>query len=379
MKYTCEMIRDLIPLCAESLCSEDSRAAVGEHIQSCAECRKLYEALPGAPQPENAPIPDESKTFFKVARRIAKSRRLNRILGIVLGVLLIPIIILSIGSILRVDEFPSFETVMQSMAVRKIAKSIAEGDFQPYLDSLYESGITRGWKSYNQEDNEALKEKDLAMLNETYERELGGRRLKTLWVHTTYLGHSFSGLNPAITYSEATAKYDNGTLIKLGFYRDEYGNYFCGGYGGGAVAVNSKAEEALGIALFWAGSHKSEYMPFVEALFENPIVSDSRLDMMENRFAPQYKERLHESFTAFLADYVITEAVISEAHYDKEQNEICYEVMLTAEDDEGSAVLQTRFFESIDGLIPPEPDACTVYADGCTPELEEALIQLFGA
>ena len=50
-EYTCAMIADLIPLCAESLCSPESRAAVEAHIESCEHCRKLYEALPEEAEP----------------------------------------------------------------------------------------------------------------------------------------------------------------------------------------------------------------------------------------------------------------------------------------------------------------------------------------
>ena len=42
----CEIIKDLIPLCSEGLCSEESRIAVEEHIKTCETCRLLYEKIP---------------------------------------------------------------------------------------------------------------------------------------------------------------------------------------------------------------------------------------------------------------------------------------------------------------------------------------------
>jgi phage head maturation protease len=47
MHTNCEIIRDLIPLCAEGLCSDDSKALIEEHIRTCEECRKLYEEIKG--------------------------------------------------------------------------------------------------------------------------------------------------------------------------------------------------------------------------------------------------------------------------------------------------------------------------------------------
>ena len=38
-KTTCEIINDLLPLYADNVCSEDSKAAVAEHISSCEKCR----------------------------------------------------------------------------------------------------------------------------------------------------------------------------------------------------------------------------------------------------------------------------------------------------------------------------------------------------
>lgn len=42
MKMQCEIIRDLIPLMEDDVCSEQSKKAVLEHIEECKECRRLY-------------------------------------------------------------------------------------------------------------------------------------------------------------------------------------------------------------------------------------------------------------------------------------------------------------------------------------------------
>ena len=45
MKLSCDIIRDLLPLYAEALASEDSRGAVEEHLCDCEECRSALEQL----------------------------------------------------------------------------------------------------------------------------------------------------------------------------------------------------------------------------------------------------------------------------------------------------------------------------------------------
>ena len=71
--YPCEIIRDLLPLCAEGLCSGESRAAVERHVQDCADCRRLYEGLPADSLPE-APVPDQTTALRRLNRKLRQSR-----------------------------------------------------------------------------------------------------------------------------------------------------------------------------------------------------------------------------------------------------------------------------------------------------------------
>lgn len=41
----CDVIRDLMILCADGGCCEESRRLVEEHIRDCGECRKLFEKM----------------------------------------------------------------------------------------------------------------------------------------------------------------------------------------------------------------------------------------------------------------------------------------------------------------------------------------------
>lgn len=45
MKYPCKMIRDLMPLYHDSVCSEESAAAIEEHFRECESCAEAYRAL----------------------------------------------------------------------------------------------------------------------------------------------------------------------------------------------------------------------------------------------------------------------------------------------------------------------------------------------
>lgn len=386
--YTCAVIEDLIPLLSEGLCSEESRAAIEEHTKTCTHCRALCEAVPEITLPEQNSFPDEAKTFRKVTRRITKSRRLNKLLGICLAATAIPVIVLSIGSIGQWEHFPSFESLMQSLEVRKLAKEIAKGNFEPYLGYLYYCD----YNSWNMsgistlEQMEDLYAADLKLLNDAYEANLTGKKLKSVRVHSYYNDYGMvfaewntdAHLRQRSLSTDAEMEFDDGTAVSLSFSKNRAGVYICDGFGGGNHA-SDEAEAALGNAFFWVSDHLSTWLPSVEYMFENPVVSDSRLDMMVNYFAPEYCDRMRTAFSAFLADYVITDFTVSERHYDAENVQVYYEIAVTAEDSKGSATLHTRIYESPDRFIPPEPDAGTVYTDGCTPELAAALRVLFGA
>ena len=45
MKYDCEVIKDLLPLYHDEICSENTKTIVEEHLQECESCRKLNEEI----------------------------------------------------------------------------------------------------------------------------------------------------------------------------------------------------------------------------------------------------------------------------------------------------------------------------------------------
>ena len=52
MNYPCGLIRDLLPLYHDDVCSPESRNAVETHCSECPDCKKMLEALNTAPEPQ---------------------------------------------------------------------------------------------------------------------------------------------------------------------------------------------------------------------------------------------------------------------------------------------------------------------------------------
>ena len=72
----CEIVKDLIPLWCDGLCSEETRAAVEEHAAQCEDCRRLLEAA-GADMEEPAPQTydeEKARVLQGIKKRYARIR-----------------------------------------------------------------------------------------------------------------------------------------------------------------------------------------------------------------------------------------------------------------------------------------------------------------
>lgn len=114
---TCEVIRDLLPLCADGVASEESRAAVKAHIRTCNECRALYESM-------CAPVeatPTEKELDYMAAVKKENRRFLRRTYGIILLI----VAILFVSRALRYNGWIySSETVDREVVERKLPQTL---------------------------------------------------------------------------------------------------------------------------------------------------------------------------------------------------------------------------------------------------------------
>lgn len=90
-KITCAIIKDLIPLYVDDICSQDTKNCVEEHTAECAECKKILEIC------KNAAFSGESveKKQFDAMKKVKNKLRRQRI---VIGAFLLILIWFGIGS-----------------------------------------------------------------------------------------------------------------------------------------------------------------------------------------------------------------------------------------------------------------------------------------
>lgn len=94
MKYSCNLIRDLLPLYCDGVCSKDSEEAVQEHISTCEECKKIYLGMQQSVSIDSARYEKQQfDSMQKVKKKIKKQNTTFASIGIVAGISFVIIVI----------------------------------------------------------------------------------------------------------------------------------------------------------------------------------------------------------------------------------------------------------------------------------------------
>lgn len=102
IKYSCDLIRDLLPLYCDEVCSKDSAEAVQEHIDTCESCRNIYmEMKQGTLRETPLEASLNSSKYEKqqlasmqqVKKKLKKTNTIFGTVGIVIGILLVVTVI----------------------------------------------------------------------------------------------------------------------------------------------------------------------------------------------------------------------------------------------------------------------------------------------
>jgi len=93
MKYACNLIKDLLPLYHDEVCSEESKQAVEEHFEECQDCQEYYKKLNESDIVELASFDEKMEekkveSLKKVRRKLRKRDILFGIVAVLGGILL---------------------------------------------------------------------------------------------------------------------------------------------------------------------------------------------------------------------------------------------------------------------------------------------------
>ncbi len=136
MKISCNIIRDLLPLYAEDLASEDTRAMVDEHLCDCAECTGI---LDGMKQKTPVPVETTPESLHKVKQIIRRKR--------ILSVMAALLTLITVASAVFTWLFTPFQLTMEQALddfyVREDGAIVI--DYSPYVTGRSQSGWNENW------------------------------------------------------------------------------------------------------------------------------------------------------------------------------------------------------------------------------------------
>lgn len=136
MKISCNVVKDLLPLYAEDLASQDSRNLVEAHICTCEDCKTLLNTM-------EKPTPIPAEPSMDSLNKVKKTIRRRRILSVMAAVMAV----ITIASAVFTYMFTPFQLTMEQALddfyVREDGAIVI--DYTPYVTGRSQSGWNQNW------------------------------------------------------------------------------------------------------------------------------------------------------------------------------------------------------------------------------------------
>ena len=136
MKISCNIIRDLLPLYAEDLASEDTRLLVEEHLCDCETCSRELESVKKKPE-----IPADSTT--ESLDKVKKLIRRRRAISVLAAVLTLLTLAMAVFTYLFTPFQLTLEQALDDFYVREDGAIVI--DYSPYVTGRSQSGYNQNW------------------------------------------------------------------------------------------------------------------------------------------------------------------------------------------------------------------------------------------
>lgn len=155
MKYKCDMVRDLMPLCVDETATQTSKNVVLEHLAECKKCEKYYSNMDNEIQLDT-PNTEETKGYVSIARKIRKRNLIIRLLiGFIIGITFEFLLFYGIGYRFTAESAANLSGRLNNSS--KLIGSYDWGDWEFFFYSSESSydvvTVKNHWNGWKAQDN----------------------------------------------------------------------------------------------------------------------------------------------------------------------------------------------------------------------------------
>lgn len=125
VKISCDIIKDLIPLYIDDLCSEDSTTLINDHIKECRDCESTLKALQLDIKLEKKQVEDSEKLSVRLFKKVV-----DKILILICATLIAGVFIGIFGESINKGR-------QSRSSAKKFFQKIEEGKYEQAFDYLY--------------------------------------------------------------------------------------------------------------------------------------------------------------------------------------------------------------------------------------------------
>ena len=394
----CEVVRDLIPLYDEKLCSPESAAIVEEHIKSCSQCRALLDPLPKREIPKADS--EEIKPFVKIRRKLRKRYIGLIVLGVVLLAVLIPVGYLTVNQIFHINGGTDFEDIIYKYEIGKFGGMITEGRMEEYVqryENLYlcdaPDGTEITYRSFYldklKKAYENVKKYDPRIKNIRSDyfkgTENGGfHRLQSFYLEFTGADGSVYSI-PIITENYEGLGYGvpdwsdprlNSTFITA----DRNFFEWCYALSESDIPTDLREIYAFVNALYLADGGDMD-INWIESLQKttDPLMEGS-IEALGNLLAIHFTisdyRSVYDGFSDLMNSNYMLNAAVGGEQFDGERNMFYYPVTLVGSYEEQQAVVMIKLYFDEYGFRSPRPEDIRGITENS--DLEKKLAKIFG-
>lgn len=397
----CEVVRDLLPLYDEKLCSAESTALVEEHIKTCASCQGLLEDLPKTELPKAAP--NEIKPFVKIKRRL-RARVIGLIvLGVALLAVLIPVGYLTVNQIFHINGGTDFEDLIYKHEVRQFAEMIAEGRMEEYAqryDNVYlcdaPDGTSITFRSFYLEklktayENVKKYNPQVGEIYSNYHKFRDNDIIRIQYFNLEFTRsdgsvHEITMLTPNYDGSgygvpDWTDPRDYMTLFTFDGEKSFY--ELCSVISEDDIPTDLREIYAFVNTLYLADGGDIN-VKMIDSFLHKPTADAWSEDSVETtghllaiRFAVSDYNAVYDGFADFMGSNYLLDAAVGSERFDEERNMFYYPVMLVGSYGEHQAAVSIKLYYDEYGFHSPQAEDIRGITNGS--DLEIKLAGIFG-